>query len=99
MTTLRMSGAQRRQLFRAQIFARDGGRCVFCKADAALTIHHIRPRALGGSDAPMNLVTLCQPCHDEINRLTFVIGNWIIWFYGVCRIVRARLMERRRRAA
>lgn len=50
----------------------------------------IRPRALGGSDAPMNLVTLCQPCHDEINRLTFVIGNWIIWLYGVCRIVRAR---------
>jgi 5-methylcytosine-specific restriction endonuclease McrA len=94
-----MSGAQRRQLFRAQIFARDGGRCVFCKQTEPLTIHHIRPRALGGSDAPLNLVTLCQPCHDDLNDMTMRVGNWIIWLNGVCRILRARLMERRQRAA
>lgn len=27
------------------------------------------------------------------------LANWIIGLYGVCRIVRTRLMERRRRAA
>jgi len=25
--------------------------------------HHERPRALGGSDDPLNLISLCRPCH------------------------------------
>ena len=31
-------------------------------------VHHIRPRHLGGTDHPRNLVPLCEACHDEIHR-------------------------------
>jgi ATP-dependent DNA helicase RecQ len=48
------------------VLARDKNRCVSCGevcegGDA--DVHHLVPRSLGGSDAPSNLVTLCDGCH------------------------------------
>jgi hypothetical protein len=51
---------------RFEILRRDGHACKYCGAqapDVALTVDHVIPVALGGSDDPTNLVTACQPCN------------------------------------
>lgn len=47
---------------------RSGGQCEFpgCNRPAAHA-HHKRLRSQGGSDAPENLVDLCEPCHSRIH--------------------------------
>ena len=42
---------------------RDEYRCTVCGATRSLEVHHIVPRADGGSNDPSNLVTLCADCH------------------------------------
>ena len=37
--------------------------CVGCGAEQGLSVHHVVPARLGGSDAMDNLVTLCSRCH------------------------------------
>ena len=53
-----------------EIFARDGFRCQYCDYDgrdfekwAFLQIDHFKPRCLGGTDEPGNLVTSCIICN------------------------------------
>lgn len=51
---------------RYEILRRDGHKCRYCGAKAAdtpLTIDHVVPSALGGSDEPSNLVAACGPCN------------------------------------
>jgi hypothetical protein len=51
---------------RYEVMLRDNHRCKYCGAaapDAALTIDHVVPQALGGSDEPGNLVTACRDCN------------------------------------
>lgn len=51
---------------RFEVLRRDGHTCRYCGAaapDVPLTVDHVIPRALGGSDDPSNLVTACQPCN------------------------------------
>ncbi|NUO57264.1 MAG: hypothetical protein HOV78_11400 [Hamadaea sp.] len=45
------------------MYARDGWKCVQCGAMAPLSLDHIWPWSLGGSDRPENLQTLCMPCN------------------------------------
>lgn len=52
---------------RYEVLRRDGHRCYYCGAtaqDAKLTVDHVIPKALGGSDDPNNLVTACEPCNS-----------------------------------
>lgn len=52
---------------RYEIFKRDGHTCRYCGAtapDVKLTIDHVTPEALGGTDTPDNLVTACGPCNS-----------------------------------
>ena len=57
------------------ILDRDHQTCYRCdkhfRAQRDLSVHHIIPRADGGSSDPSNLVTLCKKCHDyvEVNEL------------------------------
>lgn len=55
----------------AQVFARDGGKCVICGLDLpwALAAHHKVPRELGGVDTASNLTTLCANCHRTVHWL------------------------------
>ncbi len=51
---------------RAVVLARDARRCQDCgelcdKGEG--DVHHLVPRASGGSDEPANLITLCDGCH------------------------------------
>ena len=52
---------------RYEILRRDNHACRYCGAvapDVSLTVDHVIPVALGGTDDPSNLVTACEPCNS-----------------------------------
>lgn len=54
---------------RFEILRRDGFRCYYCGARGnettdGLTVDHVNPTALGGTDAPNNLVAACADCNS-----------------------------------
>lgn len=55
-------------LTRAEVLHRDEHRCQNCRGRYPLHLHHIRPRALGGSNLTCNLVVLCESCHASVHR-------------------------------
>lgn len=50
---------------RKAVYRRDGYRCALCCSTRYLQIHHAIPRSQGGSNSPMNLITLCNVCHMQ----------------------------------
>lgn len=52
---------------RREIFERSGGACHYCRATLALDgkwhVEHMVPKALDGTDAPLNLVAACVACN------------------------------------
>lgn len=59
---------------RLGIYIRDGFRCVYCGRSArelrmGLTLDHLVPVSLGGSNAPSNLVTCCRSCNSSRRAL------------------------------
>lgn len=55
-------------LTRKAVFARDGGRCVYCGA-AATSLDHVVPRSRGGEHAWENVVSACGRCnHVKADR-------------------------------
>lgn len=48
---------------RLAVYERDGWHCVNCGSRDDLTLDHILPWILGGSDQPGNLQTMCRPCN------------------------------------
>lgn len=51
---------------RFEVLRRDNHTCRYCGAaapDVKLTVDHVVPRTLGGSDDPSNLVTACVDCN------------------------------------
>jgi 5-methylcytosine-specific restriction endonuclease McrA len=71
-----MKAPQRKKLFE-DIFARDGGCCVYCgiathrlqkglsRSPALATLDHVVPRSTGGPLSRENLVLCCQACNNE----------------------------------
>jgi HNH endonuclease len=54
---------------RQQIISNAGYRCEYCKTSSKLTgipltMEHIQPRSLGGSDLPDNLAAACYRCNE-----------------------------------
>jgi 5-methylcytosine-specific restriction endonuclease McrA len=49
-------------LTRRAVFARDGGRCVYCGA-AATSLDHVVPRSRGGGHVWENVVSACARCN------------------------------------
>ena len=61
-------------LTRRAIFARDGGRCVYCDAPAT-SIDHVIPRSRGGQHAWDNVVSACRRCnHVKADRTVADLG-------------------------
>jgi 5-methylcytosine-specific restriction endonuclease McrA len=55
-------------LTRRAVFARDGGRCVYCAAPAT-SIDHVVPRSRGGEHVWENVVSCCRRCnHAKADR-------------------------------
>lgn len=49
---------------RFEVLRRDDHTCRYCRStDNPLTIDHVTPVALGGTDDPSNLVTACRDCN------------------------------------
>jgi hypothetical protein len=46
-----------------QVWDRDGWECVTCHRHADLTVDHILPLALGGTNDLSNLQTMCRSCN------------------------------------
>jgi len=60
--TSKLTNTQRKAIYR-----RDGFQCALCGSSRYLQIHHYIPRGHGGSDNPMNLITLCADCHALVH--------------------------------
>lgn len=61
-------------LTRRALFARDGGRCVYCGRPAA-TIDHVVPRSRGGRHEWENVVSACHRCnHLKADRGVSELG-------------------------
>ena len=55
-------------LTRKAVFARDGGRCVYCGA-AATSLDHVVPKSRGGPHTWENVVSACSRCnHVKADR-------------------------------
>lgn len=50
---------------RRSVFERDNNRCLQCETPDDLTLDHVVPWSLGGSDEPENLQTLCRSCNSR----------------------------------
>ncbi len=52
---------------RREVFERSEGRCMYCSAaltlDGRWHVEHSQPKALGGTDDPLNLVAACESCN------------------------------------
>jgi len=53
------------QVTRRRLLDRGQNPCVLCLREA-VSVDHIVPRSLGGSDTDDNLRSLCGPCHQDI---------------------------------
>jgi 5-methylcytosine-specific restriction endonuclease McrA len=61
-------------LTRRAVFARDGGRCVYCRAPAT-SIDHVMPRSRGGMHVWENVVSCCRRCnHTKADRVITELG-------------------------
>ena len=61
-------------LTRRAIFARDGGRCVYCNSPAT-SIDHVIPRSRGGAHHWENVVSACHRCnHTKADRMLKDLG-------------------------
>ena len=61
-------------LSRRALFARDGGRCVYCAAPAT-SIDHVIPRSRGGGHSWENVVSACHRCnHAKADRTLKDLG-------------------------
>ena len=55
---------------REYVLFRDDYKCQYCKGkskDSRLNVHHLESRKTGGN-APNNLITLCETCHNEYHQ-------------------------------
>jgi 5-methylcytosine-specific restriction endonuclease McrA len=61
-------------LTRRAVFARDGGRCVYC-GNTASSIDHVVPRSRGGTHEWSNVVSACRRCnHVKADRPVSELG-------------------------
>ena len=59
---------------KAYVLHRDGYQCQKCKTKKGkLHVHHIIFRSNGGTDAPSNLITLCENCHSRLHNGEFEV--------------------------
>ena len=94
---------------RFEILRRDNHACRYCGGaapDAKLTVDHVVPVALGGSDEPGNLVTACADCNSgksaslpDAPLVEDVAADALRWAAAMCRAAEVQLAERDDQAA
>jgi len=82
---------------KAYVLARDKHTCYFKKGcDATLHVHHIIFRRNQGSDAPWNLITLCEKHHDLLHEGKVSLGKVVHQSYKeatAMNLVRSQLFK------
>lgn len=56
---------------RLHVWSEQGGHCAYCGATLTLTeltLDHVLPKSLGGTNAIDNLVGSCQPCNVKLGN-------------------------------
>lgn len=53
-----------------KVWARDGGRCVYCGNHNAAPVAHFIARSHGGIGIEENVLTLCAECHRKFDQST-----------------------------
>jgi hypothetical protein len=89
---------------RYEVMRRDNYQCRYCRStDNPLTVDHVTPVALGGSDDPSNLVAACKDCNagkasssPDAETVAQVEEDALRWAAAV---ERAAQMRRDKRAA
>lgn len=59
--------SQRKQKHKRALLEKSGAWCQICGAPTppeGLTLDHIQPKALGGTNARRNLQLACRPCNE-----------------------------------
>jgi len=46
---------------------RSGGICEYCHSNTATAPHHIKLKSQGGLDIPINILHVCNSCHNHSN--------------------------------
>ncbi|MBY4381855.1 HNH endonuclease [Rhodococcus fascians] len=85
---------------RFEILRRDNHLCRYCGAtapDVKLTVDHVVPTALGGSDEPSNLVTACADCNSgksatppDASHVADVAQDALRWAAAMAEVARIR---------
>jgi hypothetical protein len=93
---------------RYEILRRDNHACRYCGSmapDVALTVDHVMPVALGGSDDPSNLVAACKDCNAGKSSTAPdgpLVGDVkavdLQWSAAIKRVAKARERQRAKRA-
>lgn len=91
---------------RYEVLRRDNHACRYCGAcapDAKLTVDHVTPVALGGTDDPSNLVAACRDCNygkastaPDAELVADVKALDIKWGGAIRRVASARARQRKR---
>jgi len=87
---------------RDAIYAADGHACVCCGATGdrvVLTLDHIIAHSAGGSDEPMNLVTMCLSCNSRRRDLTIEMFAALLCYERIMTPAQTRAYRARVRAA
>jgi hypothetical protein len=92
---------------RYEILRRDNHTCRYCGGvapDVVLTVDHVTPTALGGSDAPENLVAACKDCNSgktsvspDAPLVADVAQKAVEWAAAVDAYCASRAVERKAR--
>jgi hypothetical protein len=92
---------------RYEVLKRDNHTCRYCHAiDSPLTVDHVLPVALGGSDSPANLVAACRDCNagkastsPAAELVEDVRQDDLRWNAALARVASARARQRKKREA
>lgn len=86
---------------RYEVLKRDGHRCYYCHTtELPLTVDHVIPQALGGTDDPANLVAACSPCNSgkastnpADNQVAEADWRALVWSAAITVLAEDRLRE------
>lgn len=94
---------------RYEVLKRDNHACRYCGAvapEVKLTVDHVLPTSLGGSDDPSNLVAACRDCNagkastsPTDSLVVDVKADDARWGAAIARVARARARQRKKRDA
>ncbi len=82
---------------RAQVYRRDGYRCVICGKKGRLHAHHIVPVRISKNNSLSNLVSVCERCHRRLEEVGFSILQNGGHQTDVRRVELQMIMEERRK--